>query len=289
MLIDKPAGMTSHDVISRLRRIFGQKRIGHAGTLDPEATGLLVVAVGNVTKLLSYFQEKSKTYFGEVVFGVETDSYDSSGNVLWERDVNELDLEKLSRAVASLTGDVRQLPPIVSAIKVRGRKLYEYHRESKQVDIEPRDVHIQSIRFSKTPEPNVIRIEVECGPGTYIRSIAHDLGESMGTGAHLRNLRRIRSGGFDVGAALSIDQVASDSCLGPSEALKEFVAVGVSGSQAERARNGSRIAIGGESSDMILVYDSGRGPFVEWDQLIGLFSRVSGDLYKANVVLPAIN
>ncbi|MDA8270937.1 MAG: tRNA pseudouridine(55) synthase TruB [Actinomycetota bacterium] len=289
VLVDKPAGLTSHDVIARLRRIYGVKRIGHAGTLDPEATGLLVVAIGNIARLLDYFQAKTKRYVGEVVFGVETDSYDSSGAVISRSDVNALDVARLEKALASMTGEISQRPPAISALKVKGKKLYEYHRESQQVEIKPRMVHIYSISYSKGDEPNVIRIEVVCSPGTYIRSIAHDLGQALDTGAHLRNLRRLQSGSFGVDEAHELDEIEPDTIMDPASALRDFRLVGVEGAVVTKAMSGSRVTLEGEQSDQLILFNMAMGALAEWDQLIGLFRRESAELYRASVVLPVIN
>ena len=289
VLVDKPAGLTSHDVIARLRRIYGEKRIGHAGTLDPEATGLLVVAIGNVTRLLDYFQAKTKRYVGEVVFGVETDSYDSSGTVISKSEVATLDVARLEQALASMTGEISQLPPAISALKVKGKRLYEYHRESQEVVIKPRMVHIYSISYASGDEPNVIRIDVVCSPGTYIRSIAHDLGQALETGAHLRNLRRLQSGSFGVEEAYELDEIEPETIMDPASALRDFTVVGVEGAVATKAGSGSRITLEGEQSDQLILFNAAMGELAEWDQLIGLFRRESAEQYRAGVVLPVIN
>ncbi|NNN19239.1 MAG: tRNA pseudouridine(55) synthase TruB [Acidimicrobiaceae bacterium] len=289
VLVDKPAGMTSHDVVARLRRIYGQKRIGHAGTLDPGATGLLVIAIGNITRLLDYFQAKTKRYVGDVVFGIETDSYDSDGTVVARSPVESLDLPRLDEAVSRLQGDISQLPPIVSALKLNGKRLYQYHRESLEVEIKPRQVRIDSIAYSTTDEPNVIHIEVVCSPGTYIRSIAHDLGAALEIGAHLRNLRRLESGSFRVEDAYSLGDLTSDAIMDPISALSDFTVRGLNSEQAARARNGSMVGLPDEGIDCVLLFDAGDGPLVNWDQLIGLYQRDSGDRFRASVILPLIN
>lgn len=289
VLIDKPAGMTSHDVVARLRRIYGQKRIGHAGTLDPEATGLLVVALGNITRLLDHFQAKTKKYSGEVVFGIETDSYDSTGAVVSRVEVPSLDIDLLRGAIAGMHGEISQMPPVVSALKVDGKRLYQYHRESRTVEIKPRKVHIGSFSFSPADEPNVIRIEVVCGAGTYIRSIAHDLGQALGVGAHLRNLRRLQSGSFSIDEASSIEDIGNETTMHPASALRDFTVVGLGGSLVSGARDGTKVALEGLTSDQVVLFDAGKGPLTEWGQLIGLYRRQSGDVYQPSVILPAIN
>ncbi len=289
VLVDKPAGMTSHDVVARLRRIYGQKRIGHAGTLDPDATGLLIVAIGNVTRLLEHFQGKTKKYSGDVVFGIETDSFDSTGAIVSRIEVSHVDTDKLEAALASMKGEVMQKPPIVSALKVDGKRLYKYHRDSQDVEITSRKVRIDSISYSISDEPNVIRIGVVCGPGTYIRSIAHDLGEALGIGAHLTNLRRLESGVFRVEEAWKLDEIGADTGIEPLAAFQEFTVVGVAEPIAARARSGARIVLEGEERNELILFDSTEGPFTGWQQLIGLFKRESAGLYRPGIVLPTIN
>lgn len=289
VLVDKPAGMTSHDVVARLRRIYGQRRIGHSGTLDPEATGLLVVAIGNITRLLDYFQASSKRYVGEVVFGVETDSYDSSGAITATYDMGPLDTSSLDAAIISMLGEIMQLPPVVSAIKIKGKKLYQYHRDNEDVKIKPRNVRIDSITYSSTTYPNVIRLEVVCGAGTYVRSIAHDLGRIMGGGAHLRNLRRLESGKFSVDEAIELEKITPETILAPSSALRDFIVIGVGPDVASAARNG--VALDGElfEGEEVILYEERGGPLNSWDQVIGLYKKDPGNLYRPSVVLPATN
>ena len=289
VLLDKPAGMTSHDVVSRLRRIYGEKRIGHAGTLDPGATGLLVLAVGNVTRLLDHFQGKTKKYSGDVVFGIETDSYDSDGTVVSRSDVASIDSARLGESIRAMTGEISQMPPVVSAIKVKGKKLYDYHRANIAVEIKPRRVRIDSISYSISSQANVIQIEVVCGPGTYIRSIAHDLGAALGVGAHLGNLRRLESGSFTVGEAIPLEEVTPATTLSPASAFRDFKVVGLNEAQAARAREGSRVVLPNQENDELLAFDASAGPFLNWDQLIGLYRRDHGDTFRAGIILPAIN
>lgn len=162
--MDKPLGMTSHDVVSKVRRVYGLKRVGHAGTLDPDATGLLVIALGNITRLLDYFQAGSKAYEGEVVFGIETDSYDSTGTVVAQYDMDPITRERLDEAIAPLLGEIMQFPPLVSALKVDGKRLYEYHRESKHVEVKARKVRIDTLEYQIIDE-STARIKVICSPG----------------------------------------------------------------------------------------------------------------------------
>ncbi len=205
--LDKPAGMTSHDVVARARRLLGERRIGHAGTLDPDATGVLVLGVGRATRLLRFATGLRKSYVGEVVLGIETDTLDASGQVLVRHDMASVTLGELRAAAAALTGRIEQVPPMVSAIKVGGVRLHELARAGIEIDRPPRTVEVY--RFEVTPlsdRPSVgddaapggavVRIEVDCSSGTYVRSLAADLGRALGGGAHLRNLRRTAVGDF---------------------------------------------------------------------------------------------
>lgn len=288
LLVDKPVGLTSHDVIAKLRKIFNIRRIGHAGTLDPDATGLLIVGVGNITRLLDYFQASSKRYIAEVVFGVETDTLDSSGSVVAHHDMLPLDIASLDRAIVQMHGEISQLPPKVSALKVNGKRLYEYHRESLPVEIVPRKIRIESLSY-KVLDNEVIEIDVECSAGTYIRSIARDLGIALGGGAHLRNLRRVSSGSFKVSEAIPLDQINANSIMAPSEAFRDFMTVPIGPHDASRLRNGGSIALDGVTEDKVLLYESVDKGFENWNQLIGLFVKNSDDTFRSSVILSSIN
>ncbi len=204
-VVDKPAGVTSHDVVGMLRKRFGERRVGHAGTLDPDATGVLVVAVGNATRLLRFVEATSKRYVGEVVLGVETSTLDAAGEVTARHDMGEVTLDAARAAAAKLTGDIEQIPPMVSAIRVDGRRLHELAREGVEVERAPRPVHVARFDVQHGPEPGVLAIDVECSKGTYIRSLAADLGTALGGGAHLRALRRTAVGSFEIAEAAPPD------------------------------------------------------------------------------------
>jgi tRNA pseudouridine55 synthase len=196
-VIDKPAGVTSHDVVNQLRRHFGEKRIGHAGTLDPDATGILVVAVGNATRLMRFLSGCDKSYEGEIVLGTATSTLDSSGEVLATFDMRDTTLQRAQAvAVEHLTGDILQVPPMVSALKVDGRRLHELAREGIEVERVARPATVSRFDLAATSDPMVLRATVDCSSGTYIRSLADDLGRLLGGAAHLRNLRRTRVGRF---------------------------------------------------------------------------------------------
>lgn len=197
LLIDKPAGITSHDVVDKIRRHFRLKKVGHAGTLDPAATGLLIILLGKGTKLSERLMSSDKVYEGEMKFGEATDSYDADGVVTNSLPVPPLSLEELNQMAAEFVGDILQTPPMVSAVKIQGVPLYKLARKGVVVEREPKLIHVYSYRFSTYNEP-FARFRVACTKGTYIRSLAHELGEKVGCGAHLTALRRTASGRFDV-------------------------------------------------------------------------------------------
>ena len=206
VLIDKPAGPTSHDVVDAIRRQFGIKKVGHCGTLDPNATGLLVIVLGRGTKLSEKLMGDDKVYEGTVKFGEATDSYDADGEITETRPVPPLALDQLNEAAAAFIGDLMQIPPMVSAIKKQGVPLYKLARKGIEIVREPRLVHIYNFRFTDYHEP-LGRFRIACTKGTYVRSIAHELGQRAGCGAHLAALRRITSGKFDVADALPLAEV----------------------------------------------------------------------------------
>jgi tRNA pseudouridine55 synthase len=206
ILVDKPAGPTSHDVVDVIRRRFGIKKVGHCGTLDPNATGLLIIVLGRGTKLSEKLMGDDKVYEGAMKFGEATNSYDADGEITSTQPVPPLTLEQLNKAAAAFVGDLMQTPPMVSAIKKDGVPLYKLARKGIEVAREPRLVHIYNFRFTNY-EPPLGRFRIACTKGTYVRSIAHELGQKLGCGAHLATLRRVTSGKFDVADATSLDDV----------------------------------------------------------------------------------
>ena len=206
ILVDKPSGPTSHDVVDAIRRKFGIKKVGHCGTLDPNATGLLIIVLGRGTKLSERLMGDDKVYEGTIKFGEATDSYDSDGELTGSLPVMPMTLDQLNDEAAKFIGDQMQIPPMVSAIKKNGVPLYKLARQGIEVEREPRLVHIYNFRFTEYAEP-LGQFRVACTKGTYIRSIAHDLGQKLGCGAHLTTLRRSASGKFDVKDALTLDAV----------------------------------------------------------------------------------
>ncbi|HEY4415566.1 MAG TPA: tRNA pseudouridine(55) synthase TruB [Verrucomicrobiae bacterium] len=206
ILVDKPSGPTSHDVVDAIRRKFGIKKVGHCGTLDPNATGLLIIVLGRGTKLSERLMGDDKVYEGTVKFGESTDSYDSDGELTGSLPVMPMTLDELNQEAAAFIGDLMQVPPMVSAIKKGGVPLYKLARKGIEVEREPRLIHIYNFRFTDYTEP-LGQFRVACTKGTYIRSLAHDLGQKLGCGAHLTTLRRSASGKFDVAEAKPLDEI----------------------------------------------------------------------------------
>jgi tRNA pseudouridine55 synthase len=204
ILVDKPAGPTSHDVVDAIRRQFNLKKVGHCGTLDPNATGLLIIVLGRGTKLSEKLMSDDKVYAGTMKFGESTDSYDAAGELVASLPVPPLTLEELNQAAEEFVGDQMQVPPMVSAVKKDGVPLYKLARKGVEVEREPRLIHIYSFRFSSYEEP-AGRFKLACTKGTYVRSVAHELGQKLGCGAHLATLRRVTSGKFEVAEAIEFE------------------------------------------------------------------------------------
>ncbi len=206
ILIDKPSGPTSHDVVDAIRRQFTIKKVGHCGTLDPNATGLLIIVLGRGTKLSERLMADDKVYEGTIKFGEATDSYDSDGELTGSLPVPPISLDELNTAATEFVGDQMQIPPMVSAVKKAGVPLYKLARKGIEVAREPRLIHVYTFRFSSYQEP-LGQFRLACTKGTYVRAIAHELGQKLGCGAHLSSLRRVTSGKFEVEQAMPLDTV----------------------------------------------------------------------------------
>jgi tRNA pseudouridine55 synthase len=207
ILIDKPRGVTSHDVVARIRRVLGQQKVGHFGTLDPLATGLLLIAAGTATRLFPYYSKEDKLYAGEIRLGFSTDTYDTEGRPTSPETSRVPGREVLAGAMNKLVGRLDQVPPAYSAKKVEGRPLYKWARAQKSVAAKPNPVVVYSFDL-KDYVPPLISFETRCSSGTYVRSLAHDLGQMLGCGGHLAGLRRLAVGPFDISAAHSPDSLA---------------------------------------------------------------------------------
>ncbi|HVR36666.1 MAG TPA: tRNA pseudouridine(55) synthase TruB [Methylomirabilota bacterium] len=206
LLVDKPSGLTSHDVVDSVRRRFKIKKAGHCGTLDPNATGLLILVLGRATRLSDKLMATDKIYEGTARFGQTTNSYDADGEITASLPVPPMTLDELNSAAATYIGDRLQTPPMVSAVKKDGVPLYKLARKGIEVERKPRLVHLYSFRFTRYDEP-CGQFRIACTKGTYVRSLVHELGQQLGCGAHLASLRRTASGKFDVENALPLDQI----------------------------------------------------------------------------------
>ena len=211
----KPPGMTSHDVVSQIRRITGIKRIGHTGTLDPAAAGVLVILIGKATRLSEYLVVDDKIYRGEITFGVTTDTQDSTGNII-ERQNAVLERESIEKVFASFIGEQQQIPPMVSAVKYKGKRLYKLARQGKKINLPPRKVYIYTLRLLKYNSGCNNRLntrvlfECHCSKGTYIRTLASDIGEHMGCGGHLSFLVRTKTGPFNLEESITIERLTKE-------------------------------------------------------------------------------
>ena len=206
ILVDKPQGATSHDIVARTRKILGLQRVGHFGTLDPLATGLLLLAVGKATKLFPFYSKEDKVYSGQIRLGFATDTYDALGNPISEEKTSFPDRETLAKAMNAFVGEMEQVPPPFSAKKLEGKPLYKWARAKKTILLKPSPVVVHSFDL-KDYSPPFLDFESRCSSGTYIRSLAHDLGQSLGCGAHLAKLRRLAVGKHNIRAAHSLEQV----------------------------------------------------------------------------------
>ena len=246
--INKPAGMTSHDVVAAVRRITGEKRVGHAGTLDPMATGVLLVCLGQATRVTEYLMDAPKRYRAGIVLGIATDTYDAEGRVTHRSPSVSFTRAQIEEALSSFVGRIEQVPPLYSAIKHQGVPLYKLARRGISVKRKPRLVEIYDIELIEWSSP-LLTIEVECSKGTYIRSLAHDLGEKLGCGAHLRELVRLASGRFTLEDALTLEEFAESFSQGRwrdllhplDEALLGFDAMVVDRDTEYKIRHGQQI------------------------------------------------
>ncbi len=247
--IYKEKGYTSHDVVARLRKITGQKKIGHTGTLDPDAEGVLPVCLGKATKVCDLLTDRDKTYEAVLLLGRTTDTQDTSGTVLEEKPTEGITPEQTAACICGFEGEYDQIPPMYSALKINGRKLYELAREGKTVERKSRRVTIHRIRILEMDLPRV-KMEVDCSKGTYIRTMCQDIGDRLGTGGCMERLVRTRSGRFEIGAARRLDEVAEivqdgrlREILIPLDSVFADLPEGaVSGREAQKAFNGNPLS-----------------------------------------------
>jgi tRNA pseudouridine55 synthase len=281
VIVDKGPGWTSHDVVAKCRGIFGQRRIGHSGTLDPPATGLLLLGLGRATRLLRFLTDLPKSYEGEIVLGVTTSTLDAEGEVTGRWDMGAVSMREISEAAKGFVGPIDQVPPMVSAVKVGGRRLHELARAGVEVAREPRRVVVHRLEVAATAEAGVVRVEVDCSSGTYVRTLAADLGTALGGGAHLRALRRTGIGSFGLSESRPIEVLSPADVLPPAEAMRDYARVRVEGELVQAIAHGrvlgrDELGVSGESPWGLLDSDG---------RLVAVYEDVDGSRAKPAVVL----
>ena len=246
VIIDKPAGWTSQDVTARLRRVFGTRRIGHGGTLDPMATGVLPVFVGRATRGVEFFEHAEKTYETELLLGVATDTEDTTGTVLFRREVG-VTTEQLTAVLERFRGEIMQIPPMYSALKVNGQKLCDLARKGRQVERQPRPVTIHELTLLSR-EGDTLRLRVRCSKGTYIRTLCADIGEALGCGGCMQALRRTQAGEYTIAEAVPLQQLLESP--EPETYLRDvdtmfrgYPGVKLTANQEKRCRNGNAFSV----------------------------------------------
>ena len=250
VIVDKPGGMTSHDVVARLRRLTGTRRVGHGGTLDPMATGVLVTGVGKATRLLGHLALTEKEYLATIRLGQATDTGDAEGRVISGAPAGALSLDAVRAATVPLTGEIQQVPPAVSAVKVAGTRAYRLARAGTTPVLAPRAVTVSSfcvLSERRTGDLMDVDVAVTCSSGTYIRALARDLGEALGVGGHVTVLRRTRAGSYDLGAAHTLNQLEAELALIPlaRAAADAFPSRQLTSDEARRLAHGGRLPGGG--------------------------------------------
>ncbi len=281
VVVDKEAGWTSHDVVARVRAVFSQRRAGHAGTLDPDATGVLLVGLGRVTRVLRYLTALGKEYTAEIVLGSATDTLDASGDVVAEWDMAHVTIGEARAAAGTLTGLVQQVPPMVSAVKVGGKRLHELARRGIEVERPSRTVRVERFDLEAAAEPGVLLATVACSSGTYVRALAADLGTALGGGAHLRHLRRTRVGSFTLDEAQPVGELDASSLRSPADALRDLDHVTVGPDVAQRVAFGRPL-------DRVPLGATGDGPWALVDgtgRLLAVYERTVGHRIRPAVVL----
>ena len=263
-------------MVGRCRRIFGQKKVGHGGTLDPDATGILLVGLGRATRLLRFLAPLTKSYVAEVVLGVATTTLDDAGEVVATYDMAGVGLDEVQAAAAAFVGDIEQIPPMVSAVSIGGRRLHELAREGIEVERAPRPVTVYRLEVSPGPETGTFRMEVDCSSGTYVRTLAADLGTALGGGAHLRRLRRTAVGSFVDGVGL--DDLGPEHVLAPAAAVAHLAPVTVDAGLAEAVSYGKVLDVDWAGDGPWAVLDGGGA-------LLAVYERYADGRAKPAVVL----
>ena len=289
LVLDKPAAFTSHDIVNRVRRITAERSVGHLGTLDPMATGVLPLVLGRYTRLAQFFKDSAKVYEGEIRFGFSTDTYDAEGETVGPVFSAEPTLAEIQRHLASLTGRILQLPPAYSAKKINGVAAYKLARKDKPVEMKAVEVEVHRFDIQSVCGDRA-RFVAEVSAGTYIRSLAHDLGQALGCGAHLSQLRRTQAGEFNLAQAVTLDELEKRYAgeeperieslyLHPRLILNGFPSVTATAAQLAAIRNGRPVNLS-DFSDAPLVK-----VFANQQLLVAIVQRVAGTLFRPCVVL----
>ncbi len=260
--INKPKGLTSHDVVAQVRRISGQRRVGHAGTLDPIATGVLLLCLGQATRVCEYLMADRKVYQARIYLGISTDTYDSEGQITDRASCEHISKQQVEGVLEKMVGPLEQIPPIYSALKHQGTPLYRLARRGESVELKPRRVVIHALELLEW-QPPLLEAKIHCGKGTYIRSLAHDLGQRLGCGAHVTSLTRLASGRFQLRDAWTLEQVRRAAEQGElaalllpmDAALQAFPAITVSGDLARMIQFGQRVQLhDAPQGDLLTAY-----------------------------------
>ena len=262
LVVDKPVGLTSHDVVQIVRKGTNIRRAGHTGTLDPRASGVLVILIGPAVRLSEYVSASDKRYQAVLRLGASTDTYDADGRIISTSPVDKITEEQFEDSLQSFVGEIEQVPPPYSAVKIKGRKAYEMAREGEEIDLAPRRIKVYSLELLEWAPPEAV-IDVYCSSGTYVRSLAHDLGEKLGCGAHLIGLRRTKSGRFTLRDAVPLRRLREafedgnwyQYLIPAAEALSDWPAIELTQDQVEAIRHGHRITSenDGIASDVTMV------------------------------------
>ena len=285
LAIDKPGGMTSHDVVNRVRKIVGIKRVGHTGTLDPMATGVLVICLGQATRVVEYLTAERKEYHAGITFGVETDSQDSTGAVVRETDSGHLTRDAVERALEGFRGRIQQIPPMVSAVHHEGRRLYELARKGIEVERKPRDVEIHRLTLVSFEPGSRAQawLEIECSTGTYIRTLAADIGAALGVGAMMHSLRRTRVGAFMLSECITLEELQTHAAEGTlakavhsiPEALSAWPQISLDDNELTRVTHGQAIQTASlHSGPFLLLTPSGEAAAIAEMREAGMLAPV---------------
>ncbi|MCB9498080.1 MAG: tRNA pseudouridine(55) synthase TruB [Erysipelotrichaceae bacterium] len=275
LFIDKPKDWTSRDVCNRLQHLFHEKKVGHTGTLDPFATGLLIVCFGNATKTIPLLEDADKEYLAELTLGTKTSTGDLTGEVIETREVGDVSGQKIKEVFSSLVGEMDQIPPMTSAVHVNGRKLYTYHYQGQEVERKPRKITIKSCELLSFSQ-NTIIFKCRVSKGTYLRTLGETIAEKLETVGYLSNLRRLKIADFDVRDSSTLENVKSESLLSLADVLTRYVPfIVVDDHQAQKVKNGMPITIENilQKYDKIMVMNEKR-------ECLAIYTRLNGSLFK---------